>query len=86
MISMLALSAVDCGFISGVMISMLALSAVDCGFISGVMISMLALSAVECGIKLLSGQTKEYIICICCFCAKHTALRRKSKDWLAWEL
>jgi hypothetical protein len=29
------------------------------------------------------GQTKDYEIGICCFSAKHTALRRKSKDWLA---
>jgi len=31
----------------------------------------------------LSGQTKDYKIGICCFSAKHAALRRKSKDWLA---
>ena len=30
-----------------------------------------------------SGQTKDYEIGICCFSAKHAALRRKSKDWLA---
>jgi len=30
-----------------------------------------------------SGQTKDYESGICCFSAKHTALRRKSKDWLA---
>jgi hypothetical protein len=30
-----------------------------------------------------SGQTKDYKIGICCFSAKHTILRRKSKDWLA---
>ena len=30
-----------------------------------------------------SGQTKDYKIGICCFSAKHAALRRKSKDWLA---
>jgi hypothetical protein len=29
------------------------------------------------------GQTKDYCIGICCFSAKHAALRRKSKDWLA---
>jgi len=29
------------------------------------------------------GQIKEYKIGICCFSAKHAALRRKSKDWLA---
>jgi hypothetical protein len=30
-----------------------------------------------------SGQTKNYKIGICCFSAKHAALRRKSKDGLA---
>jgi hypothetical protein len=28
------------------------------------------------------GHTKDYKIGICCFSAKHAALRRKSKDWL----
>jgi len=28
------------------------------------------------------GQTKDYEIGICCFSAKHPALRRKNKDWL----
>ena len=28
-------------------------------------------------------QTKDYKMGICCFSAKHAALRRKSKDWLA---
>ena len=31
------------------------------------------------------GQTKDYTIGMCCFFAKHAALRRKSKDWLAWN-
>ena len=30
-----------------------------------------------------SGHTKDHEIGNCCFSAKHTALRRKSKDWLA---
>jgi len=29
-----------------------------------------------------SGQTKEYEIGICCFSAKHAALRKKNKDLL----
>jgi len=29
------------------------------------------------------GKTKDYKIGICCFSAKHAALRRNSKDWLA---
>ena len=33
----------------------------------------------------VSGQTKDYNICNCCFTAKHAALRRNSKDWLAWN-
>ena len=40
--------------------------------ISGVMVSMLTLSAVA-----------RDKIGIYCFSSKHTALRRKSKDWLA---
>jgi hypothetical protein len=47
------------------------------------MVSMLASSAVDHGFKLRSGQTKDYKIGICCFSAKHAALRRKSKDCLA---
>ena len=46
------------------------------------MVSVLASSAVDCGFEPRSGQTKDYKIGICCFFAKHTALRRKSKDWL----
>ena len=50
-----------------------------------VMVSMFALCVVDRWFKPLSGQTKVYNICICCFSAKHTALRRKNKDWLAWN-
>ena len=46
------------------------------------MVSVLASSAVARGFKPRSGQTKDYKIGICCFSIKHTALRRKSKDWL----
>ena len=47
------------------------------------MVSVLVSSAVDRGLEPCSGQTKDYKIGICCFSAKHTALRRKSKDWLA---
>ena len=47
------------------------------------MVSVLASSAVDCGFEPRSGKTKNYEIGICCFSAKHTALRKKSKDWLA---
>ena len=50
--------------------------------IGGVMVSVLALSAVDRGFEPRSGQTKYYWIGICCFSAKHVALRKKSKDWL----
>jgi hypothetical protein len=53
--------------------------------ISGVMLSVRTSSVVDRGIKLWSGQTKDYEIGMCCFSAKHAALRRKSKDWLAWN-
>jgi hypothetical protein len=51
--------------------------------IGGVMVSVLALSAVDRGFEPWSSQTKDYKIGICCYLAKHAALRRKSKDWLA---
>jgi hypothetical protein len=44
---------------------------------------MLASSWIDRGFKPLSGQSKDYAICICCFSAKHAQLRRESKDWLA---
>jgi tRNA U38,U39,U40 pseudouridine synthase TruA len=48
-----------------------------------VMVRVHASSAVDRGFNPRSGQTKDYRIGICCFSAKHTALTRKSKDWLA---
>ena len=41
------------------------------------MVSVLASSAVDRGSEPQSGQTKEYKIVICCFTAKHAALRSK---------
>ena len=49
------------------------------------MVSMLASSAVDRGFEFRSGQTKDYNIGICCFFSKHTALKGKNKDWLAWN-
>ena len=51
--------------------------------IGGVMVSVLASSAVDRGFDPRYGQTKDYKIGICCFSAKHSALRSKTKDWLA---
>ena len=47
------------------------------------MVRVLASSVVDREFEPRSDQTKEYKIGICCFSAKHTALRGKSKDWLA---
>ena len=47
------------------------------------MVNMLVSSVVDCGFEPRLGQTNDYKIGICCFSAKYTALRRKSKDWLA---
>jgi hypothetical protein len=44
--------------------------------IGGVMVSVLASSVVYRGFEPRSNQTKDYIIGICCFPAKHVALRR----------
>ena len=46
------------------------------------MVSVLASSVVDRGFEPRSGQTKDYKIGICCFSARHAALRRKSKGWL----
>jgi hypothetical protein len=51
--------------------------------LSSVMVSVIASSAVYRGFEPRLGQTKDYKIDICCFSAKHEALRRKSKDWMA---
>jgi hypothetical protein len=53
--------------------------------ICGVMVSVLASNTVDRGFEPLSGQHKDYKICTFWFSAKHAALRRKSKDWLAWN-
>jgi hypothetical protein len=47
------------------------------------MVSVLVSSAVDRGFEPRSGQTKDYKIGICCFSAKHAALRTKITDWLA---
>jgi hypothetical protein len=47
------------------------------------MVGVLTSSVVDRGFDSRSGQTKDYKIGICCFSAKHVALRRKSKDWFA---
>ncbi len=44
--------------------------------------SLLVSSVIDRGFEPRSGQTKDDNIGICCFSAKHVALRRKSKDWL----
>jgi hypothetical protein len=49
------------------------------------MVSVLVSCAVDRGFEPRSGQTKDYKIGICCLSAKHAALRRKTKDWLAWN-
>ena len=47
------------------------------------MVRVLASSAVVREFEPRSGKTKDYKIGICCLSAKHAAIRRKSKDWLA---
>ena len=53
--------------------------------IGGVIVSLLGSIVVD----YVSGpgqiKLKTIMIGICCFSAKHAALRRKSKDWLAWN-
>jgi hypothetical protein len=47
------------------------------------MVSVLASSVVDLEFRSWWGQNKDYIIGICCFSSKHSALRSKSKDWWA---
>ena len=47
------------------------------------MVKVLASSVVDRGFDPWSGKTKDYKIGVCCFSAKHAALRSKSKDWLS---
>ena len=57
---------------------------IDCwNRIGGIMGSVFDSSTVDRGFEPQSGQTKFYKIGICCFSAKHAALRRKCKNWLA---
>jgi len=50
--------------------------------ISDVMARVLTTSVVNRAVKPRSDQTKSYEIGICCFSAKHAALRSKNKDCL----
>jgi hypothetical protein len=51
--------------------------------IDGVTVIVLGSSGVNRGFEPQLGQTKDYKIGICCFSAKHTALKKKRKGWLA---
>ena len=43
---------------------------------------VIVLASIDRGVESRSSQTKDYEIGICCFSAKHVALRRKSNDWV----
>jgi hypothetical protein len=43
---------------------------------------MFASSVIDLGCSPRSGPAKEYAIGMCCFCAKHAALRSKRRYWL----
>ena len=51
-----------------------------CYCISGEMVSVLASSAVDRGFEPRLSQSKDYELGICCFSAKHSALRIKNAD------
>ena len=51
-------------------------------YLIGVIVSMLVLGDVYLRFEQWSVLTKDYTIGISCFSANHTALRRKSIDWL----
>jgi hypothetical protein len=58
-VSVLASSVVDRGFIGGVEVSVLASSVVDRGFIGGVVVSVLTSSVVDRSVEPRSDQTKD---------------------------
>ena len=47
------------------------------------MVNVFSSSVLDLGFESRSGQSKECKMSTCCFSAKLTALRVKSKDWLA---
>ena len=51
----------------------------------GVLVSVLASSAVDRGFESPFGSNQNYKIGICCFSAKHAALRKKSKERVVSE-
>ena len=53
--------------------------------IGGIMVSMLVSSAVDRGFNPRSGQIKDYNISICCFTAKHAAIRSNRKRLVGLE-
>ena len=60
-------------------------------FQAGVMVGLLALSVKVCGLDRQPSQTKDIIIGICCFSAKHVAFKGKSKKleecgWVKWHV
>ena len=56
-----------------------------CSSVMYVVISMFASSVVDHWFEPQLCQTEDYKIDICCFTAKDSALRNKSKDGLAWN-
>ena len=53
--------------------------------IVGVMVSVLTSSAVDREFDIRSGQAKDYKIGICCFSAKHAALKEKNQRLVGSE-
>ena len=53
--------------------------------IAGVMLDILASSAEDREFENWLGKTKDFKYGICCFSAKHVALRKINKGWLAWN-
>jgi hypothetical protein len=52
--------------------------------VCGVIVSMLTSSAVDREVGPRSGKTQDYKIGICCFSAKHSALRKRERPKTGW--
>ena len=84
MVSMLSTTAVISMLSMTAVVSMLSTTAVVSMLSTTAVISMVSTTVVDHVFVAWSGQTKHYKMCICCFSARHTALRgkRAKTDWL----
>ena len=83
MVSVLTFSAVDHGFIGGIMVRVLTFSVVDRGFIGGVMVSVLTFSLVDHGFEPDRVKPKTIkLVFVASFLSTHHLGERARTGWL----